>query len=95
MNGRDLFHLENVADEEGDDEQQDADEDGPCCEEFLLRIVWDRLAGCSAAESTLRRLKGHGCACRAGSFVPPVSLSSSARPVEKESAIAVRAVARV
>lgn len=36
VDGRDLFHLHQVAGEEGDDEQHDGDEERPCCEKFLL-----------------------------------------------------------
>lgn len=36
VDGRDLFHLHQVASEEGDDEQHDGDEESPCCEKFLL-----------------------------------------------------------
>lgn len=68
MNGRDLFHLEYVADEEGDDEQQDANENGPGCEKFLLRrvLLWNELATCLERDNGTGSALSRACACRAG-----------------------------
>lgn len=92
MDGCDFFHLEHIADEEGDDEEQNADEDGPCRKELFLRgialcIKEKQLADYSQNGSSRcpdsNRL-AYATLFQLGLlFVPSLPLSSSALPVKR------------